>query len=107
MCRCDNRNCSFIAVRKEELGSDRSQTNQELIMSHEVTPEAVLCYESPTEGYLCPLSANTAGIEFLKFEVRDYDTQVVVYQVGMNQHTLNGVPPSGCTRRKQHAHNNA
>lgn len=57
-------------------------------MSHEVTPEAVLCYESPTEGYLCPLSANTAGIEFLKFEVRDYDTQAVVYQVGMTQDTL-------------------
>ncbi|MEW5302477.1 MAG: hypothetical protein WDW38_002366 [Sanguina aurantia] len=47
----------------------------------DVTPELVLSYDCPTEGYLCPLSANTAGIEFLKFEVRDYDTQEVVYQV--------------------------
>lgn len=35
-----------------------------------------------SQGYLCPLSANTYGIEFLKFEIKDYDTNKIVYQVG-------------------------
>lgn len=46
-----------------------------------ITPDVVLKFDGPAEGYLCPLSANTYGIEFLKFEVKDYDTGKVVYQV--------------------------
>ncbi|KAG2494394.1 hypothetical protein HYH03_007447 [Edaphochlamys debaryana] len=46
-----------------------------------VTPEAVLAYTKPTSGWMCPLNANSYGIEFLKFEIKDYDTNRVVYQV--------------------------
>jgi hypothetical protein len=44
-------------------------------------PEDVLQMESPAQGYLCPLDANVYGVEFLKFEVRDYDTGKPVYMV--------------------------
>lgn len=46
-----------------------------------IVPDIVLAFESPTEGYLCPLNANSFGIEFMKFEVKDYDSGKVVYQV--------------------------
>jgi hypothetical protein len=46
-----------------------------------ISPEVVLGFESPSEGYLCPLSANAYGVEFLKFEIKDYDSGKVVYQV--------------------------
>jgi hypothetical protein len=35
----------------------------------------------PFTGYLCPLDANVYGIEFLKFEIRDYESNKAVYQV--------------------------
>jgi hypothetical protein len=38
-------------------------------------------------GYLCPLDANVYGIEFLKFEIRDYDSGKAVYQVRRQQVT--------------------
>uniref|UniRef100_A0A7S0UIK8 GMP phosphodiesterase delta subunit domain-containing protein n=1 Tax=Polytomella parva TaxID=51329 RepID=A0A7S0UIK8_9CHLO len=46
-----------------------------------ISPADVLSHSVPTSGYLCPLKANNYGIEFLKFEVRDYDTGKVIYQV--------------------------
>ncbi len=46
-----------------------------------ITPNDVLQLESPAQGYLCPLDANSYGVEFLKFEVRDYDTGKPVYRV--------------------------
>ena len=39
---------------------------------------------------MCPLSANVYGIEFLKFEVKDYDTGKVVYQVSLRVRVLCG-----------------
>mmetsp|Transcript_25280 Transcript_25280/g.86577 ORF Transcript_25280/g.86577 Transcript_25280/m.86577 type:complete len:185 (-) Transcript_25280:206-760(-) len=45
------------------------------------TPDQVLAYEKPTEGFLCPLSANTYGIEFVEFEVKDNDSGTVVFKV--------------------------
>lgn len=34
-------------------------------------------------GYLCPLNANIYNVQFQKFEIKDYDTGNVVYQVGL------------------------
>jgi len=34
-------------------------------------PEQVLEYNEPTPGYCCPLTANTYGIEFERFHIRD------------------------------------
>jgi len=46
-----------------------------------VTPEEVLQYTQPTEGFLCSLAANTYGIEFYKFTIRDMDTNRVVFDI--------------------------
>ena len=40
-------------------------------------------------GYLCPLNANVYGVEFLKFQIKDYDSDRAVYQVRV------GTPPCG------------
>merc|ERR1712023_463476 len=46
-----------------------------------ITPAEVLTYTKPTDGFLCPLSANTYGVEFLEFEIKDYDTNNCVFKV--------------------------
>ncbi len=33
-------------------------------------------------GFLCPLSANTFGIDFLSFNISDYDTKKIIFEVG-------------------------
>jgi len=33
-------------------------------------------------GFLCPLSANTYGIDFLSFNISDYDTKKIIFEVG-------------------------
>ena len=33
-------------------------------------------------GFLCPLSANTYGIEFLSFTISDYESKKVIFEVG-------------------------
>lgn len=50
-------------------------------MSGSVTPNDVLKFTGPTKDFLCPLSANTYGIDFLSFKIRDMDTQNVVFEV--------------------------
>ena len=54
----------------------------------EVTPEMVLQLTKPTDGFLCPLSANKYGIEFLSFAIIDYATKKVIFQVGTWQFYL-------------------
>lgn len=46
------------------------------------TPEDVLQLTRPTDGFLCPLSANTYKIEFLQFIISDYDTKKIIFEVG-------------------------
>ncbi|KAJ9532721.1 hypothetical protein QJQ45_010805 [Haematococcus lacustris] len=49
-----------------------------------VTPAEVLSFTRPTEGYLCPLADNVHGVEFLKFDIRDYDSGRAVYTSGQD-----------------------
>lgn len=46
-----------------------------------VTPNEVLKLTAPTSEFLCPLSANTYGIDFLSFRIRDEDSTKVVFEV--------------------------
>mmetsp|Transcript_53 Transcript_53/g.66 ORF Transcript_53/g.66 Transcript_53/m.66 type:complete len:179 (+) Transcript_53:133-669(+) len=39
----------------------------------EVTPDYVTQLSAPTEGFLCPLSANVYGIDFINFKIRAVD----------------------------------
>lgn len=47
-----------------------------------ITPEDVLKLTKPTDGFLCPLSANTYGIDFLKFTISDYREKKIIFEVG-------------------------
>eukprot|EP00953_Heterococcus_sp_UTEX-ZZ885_P009557 5619-Heterococcus_DN1.PRE.1 len=47
-----------------------------------IRPEDVLTYKKPTAGVLCPLTANTYGIEYLEFTILDYQTKNVIFNVG-------------------------
>jgi len=60
------------------------------IMSSAVSPADVLNLKGPTKEFLCPLSANTYGIDFLSFKIRDMDTQHVVFEVSKDP---NAAPP--------------
>lgn len=46
-----------------------------------VTPDDVLTFTKPTDHFLCPLNANVYGIEFLKFTIRDMETNMQLFDV--------------------------
>eukprot|EP01038_Epipyxis_sp_PR26KG_P013752 gene13752-18444_t len=52
-----------------------------------VTPEEVSTFTKPTDGFLCALSANTFGIDFLQFTISDYETKNVIFEVGRDNPT--------------------
>ncbi|MDR3549122.1 MAG: PDE6D/unc-119 family protein [Candidatus Pacebacteria bacterium] len=54
-----------------------------------VTPADVLKYARPTEGFLCPISANVYGISFGKFVIRN----VVTNETLLNIEPEEGVVP--------------
>lgn len=54
--------------------------------SNSLRPEDVLQFKAPVAGFLCPVEANTFGLEFLNFEIRDYDSGRTVYSVSNCRH---------------------
>lgn len=48
----------------------------------QVTPDEVTKLQRPTDGFLCPLTANSYGIEFLSFTISDYESKKVIFEVG-------------------------
>jgi hypothetical protein len=51
----------------------------------EINPEYVNTLTQATENFLCPLSANTFGIEFLYFRIRDLDSGTVLVEVAKDE----------------------
>lgn len=47
-----------------------------------VTADDVLELTHATEGFLCPLSANTYGLTFESFVMKDYHTKEVIFKIG-------------------------
>ena len=47
----------------------------------EITPEYVSSLTEATSQFLCPLSANVYGIEFVYFKVRDLESGTVLFEV--------------------------
>lgn len=46
-----------------------------------ITPDEVLQFTRPTDGFLCSLAANTYGIEFLKFTIREMTSNLTVFEI--------------------------
>ena len=40
-------------------------------------------------GFLCPLSANVYGLDFLNFTISDYETKAILFEIGRD----NPAPP--------------
>ena len=58
-----------------------SHTSQEELDSPRITPEQILRFNGPTDGFLCSLAANNFGIEFHSFKIRDMESGRVLFQV--------------------------
>lgn len=56
------------------------------------TPDDILKLNRPTDGFLCPTSANTYGLEFLQFTICNYETKDIIFEVGRDL-----PPPSDIT----------
>ncbi len=52
-----------------------------MVMASTVTIDQVLALTEATSDFLCPLSANEYGVEFLYFRVRDMDSGLVLFEV--------------------------
>mmetsp|Transcript_39800 Transcript_39800/g.55270 ORF Transcript_39800/g.55270 Transcript_39800/m.55270 type:complete len:190 (+) Transcript_39800:121-690(+) len=47
----------------------------------DISPDAVLALDGPTTKFLCPLSANSYGIDFLDFEIKDVDSAKTLFRI--------------------------
>lgn len=47
-----------------------------------VSPDDVTRLTRPTDGFLCPLSANIYGLDFQQFTISDYETKKIIFQIG-------------------------
>jgi len=50
-------------------------------MAKAVSPKEALAFDKPTAGYLCPLTANTHGIDFIEFKIRDLPSDKTLFHV--------------------------
>ena len=58
--------CAWLLVAQARLAG--------LELADEVTPEMVLDLECPTRKFLCPLTANSFGIDFLSITTKHHNT---------------------------------
>mmetsp|Transcript_45910 Transcript_45910/g.74907 ORF Transcript_45910/g.74907 Transcript_45910/m.74907 type:complete len:179 (-) Transcript_45910:861-1397(-) len=57
-----------------------------------VKPGDVLGLTKPTPNFLCPLTANTYGIDFISFKIRDYDGGKTIFEVNKEVDPNNPTP---------------
>ncbi|KAL0485614.1 hypothetical protein AKO1_011932 [Acrasis kona] len=48
-------------------------------------PDEVLKHTKPTDSFLCPLSANTAGIQFLQFKIRNTEDGSTIFETSAEE----------------------
>lgn len=68
-----------------------------------VSPDDVLRFTKPTDQFLCPLSANIYGIEFLKFTIRDMASNQVIFDVERERSEDPMAPPPVLTPEQEWA----
>ncbi|RWS20450.1 protein unc-119 B-like protein [Leptotrombidium deliense] len=68
--------------RKEQLNASEIITEEELLSKEYITPEDVIRLERITKGYLCTQEANSYGIEFTRFKIRDMESGSVLFEIG-------------------------
>ena len=67
------------------------------IEDDQLRPEHVFTFSRPTAGYMCPLSANVYGIDFLSFRIRDMASGRELFRVARDPSQpapdLSQIPP--------------
>jgi hypothetical protein len=53
-----------------------------------VTPAIVRGYNKATTQFLCPLSANTYGIKFLKYKIRDMISGLTLIEMDSSEEEI-------------------
>jgi len=53
--------------------------------SNSPSPADVLALKVPTDAFMCPITANTFGIDFLAFKIRDMSTGKCVFEVAKDE----------------------
>ncbi|KAI8821114.1 GMP-PDE, delta subunit-domain-containing protein [Fimicolochytrium jonesii] len=61
--------------------------------SSNITPETVLKYDKPSEGFLCPIDANKY-FEFLEFRIRDMESNKIIFEVLRPSHEIDWTHPT-------------
>ena len=64
-----------------KTSNSSEMTEEELLAKGEVTPDDVLALKNITHTYLCPQYANTYGIDFTRFKIRDMETNTVLFEI--------------------------
>lgn len=57
-----------------------------------IKPDDVLKFKKPTKSFLCELEDNTYGINFVSFEIKDYDTKRTIFKVDQDTAAANALP---------------
>lgn len=71
--------------RCERHNTDPHPFSLLLSPSASFTPRDALDLNGPTRSFLCPLSANIYGIDFLSFIIRDYESKSTLFEVSRDR----------------------
>lgn len=56
-------------------------SEKELLAKDCITPDDVLGLNKITDTYLCSPDANTFGIDFTRFKIRDMETNTILFEI--------------------------
>ncbi|KAH8050755.1 hypothetical protein JL722_11086 [Aureococcus anophagefferens] len=73
----DTRRCAF--------GAEQDQGRSRALVSRHGDAKGGVEARGPTKNFLCPLSANEYGIEFLSFVIQDYDSKLTIFEVSRDR----------------------
>lgn len=59
-----------------------------------IKPGDVTNFKKPTKSFLCDLEDNVYGIEFVSFEIKDYDTKRTIFSVDRDSAVANAALPA-------------
>jgi protein unc-119 len=71
--------------KKETAEEEAKPLQEEPFDPSEFNPDSVLSNPLPSTAFMCPLSANTYGIKFGKFKIRDFDTNTTFLEIEADQ----------------------
>lgn len=72
---------SLKTVKTSMKTTDNKAVEKDLLAKASIVPEDVLGLSKITENYLCSPDANTFGIDFTRFKIRDMESNTVLFEI--------------------------